>query len=133
MPFAPAMIAQGTGVLSAVSSVLGFFAVPGRSPYCASKAAVHAFMNGLRMDLHGTGVHAMTFCPGYVRTPLTAAYKKMLFAVDVDEAVRIMATAVERRVRTVTFPWQMCVLKEFLRRAPEAVVRRVGPPPRDEE
>src|SRR5690606_5747768 len=59
IPFVPAMLRQGSGVLCAISSVAGHRALPGRVAYSASKKAVTTFMVGLRMDLHGSGVHAM--------------------------------------------------------------------------
>jgi NADP-dependent 3-hydroxy acid dehydrogenase YdfG len=40
LPFVPTMLAQRSGVLCAVSSFAGHRAVPGRSAYSASKAAV---------------------------------------------------------------------------------------------
>lgn len=130
IPFIPTMLAQKSGVLSAVASFAGHRALRGRSAYSASKAAVITFMDGLRMDLHGTGVHAMTLCPGFVRTPLTAGYEKMLFPIDVEDAVAAMAAAVERREGTFTFPWPMRVLSHVVKRAPEGLVRRLAPPPR---
>jgi len=72
VPFVPIMLLQRGGTLVATSSVAGHRAMPGRAAYGASKAAVISFMDALRMDLHGSGVHAMTLCPGFVHTPMTA-------------------------------------------------------------
>jgi short-subunit dehydrogenase len=130
VPFVPAMMQQHSGVLVAVGSFAGHRALPGRAAYAASKAAVKMFMDGLRMDLHGTGVHSMTFCPGFVKTPLTESNTGMIFVIDVDEAVRTMVHGIERRADTVTFPWQMNALKELITRAPESLVRRMAPPAR---
>jgi short-subunit dehydrogenase len=130
IPFVPVMLAQRAGVLCAISSVAGHRALPGRAAYSASKKAVTTFMDGLRMDLHGSGVHAMTICPGFVHTPLTEGTQGMMFAVDCDVAVRTMADAIEARRSTFTFPWQMNLLKEVMTRAPEWLVRRLAPAPR---
>jgi hypothetical protein len=130
VPFVPAMLKQGSGVLCATSSMAGHRALPGRTAYSASKACVTTFMDGLRMDLHGTGVHAMTLCPGFVDTALTKDNPSMMFVIDVDEAVREMVSAIESRKSTYTFPWQMNLLKELLTRVPEPVVRKLAPPPR---
>jgi hypothetical protein len=92
---------------------------------------VTTFMDGMRMELHGTGVHAMTICPGFVRTPMTEGIKNMPFVVELDEAVSLMTEAIEEQRATFTFPWQMNVLKEVLTRAPEWFVRRTAPKPRD--
>jgi hypothetical protein len=131
VPFVPAMLRQDQGVLCAVSSMAGHRALPGRAAYSASKAAVITFMDGLRMDLHGTGVHAMTICPGFVRTPMTEGIKKMPFLVELDDAVRLMVEAIETRRDTFTFPWQMNLLRPVFRHAPEWLVRKSAPRPRD--
>ena len=105
----------------------GHRALPRRAAYSTSKAAVTTFMNAIRMDLHGTGVHAMTLCPGFVETPLTEDNPEMFFVINVDKAVAYMTGAIAAQKRTYTFPWQMNLLKEVLTRAPEAVVRRMAP------
>jgi short-subunit dehydrogenase len=130
VPFVPTMIAQGSGVLVAVSSVAGTRGLPGRAAYGASKAAVSHFMDALRLDLHGTGVHSMGICPGFVRTPLTAKLKKMPFAIESSEAVSLMADAIARRDDTFTFPWQMRMMSPVLRHSPEWLLRRLAPPAR---
>jgi short-subunit dehydrogenase len=128
IPFVPAMLFQKSGTLVAVGSMAGHRALPGRAAYSASKAAVTTFMDGLRMELHGSGVHAMTICPGFVRTPMTAVLDgKLPFAVGADEAAEDMVAAIARRDRTFTFPWQMRVLRPVMVSAPEWFVRRAAP------
>lgn len=128
IPFIPSMLAARGGVLVAVSSMAGHRALPGRVAYSASKSAVITFMDGLRMELHGSGVHAMTICPGFVKTPLTDVLEhKMPFLVDVEPAADWMVDAIARREKTFTFPWQMRMLRHVLVRAPEWFVRRTAP------
>ncbi len=131
VPFVPTMIEQRAGVLCAIASMAGHRAMPGRVAYSASKKAVITFMDGLRMDLHGSGVHAMTICPGFVRTPMIDGVEGTMFLVELDDAVRAMAEAIEARRDTFTFPWQMNLLKEVMTRAPESWVRRLAPRPGD--
>jgi short-subunit dehydrogenase len=132
VPFIPAMVAQKSGLLVAISSVAGHRGMPGRAAYGASKAAVISFMDALRLDLHGTGVHAMAICPGFVHTPMTAKLGKLPFAIDTDEAVGLMSRAIERKEGTFTFPWQMRLMSPILRHSPEWLIRRIAPPPRPE-
>ena len=132
VPFIPAMVAQKSGELVAISSVAGHRGMPGRAAYGASKAAVITFMDALRLDLHGTGVHAMTICPGFVHTPMTAKLGKMPFAIDTDEAVALMTHAIEQQRGTFTFPWQMRLMSPILRNSPEWLIRRIAPPGRPE-
>jgi short-subunit dehydrogenase len=86
------------------------------------------FMDALRLDLHGTGVHAMTLCPGFVRTPLTAVLdNKLPFLIECEDAVTLMAGAIAARKKTYSFPWQMRMLGFILRNGSEAMVRRLSP------
>lgn len=128
VPFVPAMVRQGSGVLVAVSSMAGHRGLPGRAAYSASKAAARVFMDALRLDLHGTGVHAMTLCPGFVRTPLTAVLdNKLPFLIDCEEAVDIMTAAIAARKKTFSFPWQMRLMGVLFRNGPESLIRKLAP------
>jgi short-subunit dehydrogenase len=128
VPFVPIMIRQGSGTLVAMSSMAGHRGLPGRAAYSASKAAVITFMDALRMDLHGTGVHAMTLCPGFVRTPMTADFvDQMPFVLEVEDAAAQMVKAIERREKTYTLPWQMSLLRSVMVHAPEGLLRRMAP------
>lgn len=120
LPFVPAMLAQGAGVLAAVGSIAGFRALPGRGVYSASKAAVKTLMDAIRLDLRGSGVHAMTICPGFVRTPMTDSLSgKLPFLVEVDDAAARIEAAIDARRDTFTFPLPMAALKELWTRVPE--------------
>lgn len=60
----PGMRERGTGHVLNISSVLGKRATPTRGLYSASKAALNALTDALRMELAGTGVHVTLVCPG---------------------------------------------------------------------
>jgi NAD(P)-dependent dehydrogenase (short-subunit alcohol dehydrogenase family) len=64
----PAMRAQGQGRIVHCSSVLGLIAAPYRGAYCASKFAVEALADTLRMELGGTGIHISLIEPGPIAT-----------------------------------------------------------------
>jgi short-subunit dehydrogenase len=126
VPFVPAMVGQGSGVLVAVSSMAGYCGLPWCDAYSASKAAVRVFMDALRINLHGTNVHAMTLCPGFVRTAMTADVPNdMPFLLDCEEAVGIMATAIAARHKTFSFPWQMRWMTALLKYWPEAQIHKL--------
>ena len=128
VPFVPAMVTQGSGVLVAIGSMAGHRGLPGRAAYSSSKAAARVFMDALRLDLHGTGVHAMTLCPGFVRTPLTAVLdNKLPFLIDCEEAVDIMVAAIAARKKTFSFPWQMRLMSVLTKHGPESLIRKLAP------
>ena len=60
----PAMRTQGRGRIVFCSSVLGLLAAPYRGAYCASKFAVEALADTLRMELAGSGLHVILIEPG---------------------------------------------------------------------
>ncbi len=62
----PAMLARRRGVIVNVSSMSGKGATPFNAVYAATKFGLNGFTASLRLELHGTGVHAGTVCPGFV-------------------------------------------------------------------
>jgi short-subunit dehydrogenase len=89
--------------------------LPAESGYCASKAAVNTYMEGLRIQLRSRGIAVTTICPGFVKTPMTEINEfHMPFLMDADEAARRMVRALRRRKKVFDFPWQMKVLTKWL-------------------
>lgn len=64
----PGMLARGRGHVITLGSTAAHTVYPGGVVYCATKAAVLALTNGLKVDLHGTPVRATTVSPGIVET-----------------------------------------------------------------
>jgi len=64
----PAMIARGRGDVVLLGSVAGRQVYPGGNVYCASKHAVRALYEALRIDAAGKGVRFTTVDPGMVET-----------------------------------------------------------------
>jgi short-subunit dehydrogenase len=60
----PSMLDRQSGHIVNVSSVLGKRATPQRGPYSASKAALNALTDALRVELLRTGIHVTLVCPG---------------------------------------------------------------------
>lgn len=64
----PVLIAQKQGHIVNIGSVAGRWVYPGGAVYCASKFAVRALSEGLRMDLLGTNIRVTNIEPGMVNT-----------------------------------------------------------------
>jgi NADP-dependent 3-hydroxy acid dehydrogenase YdfG len=62
----PLLVARGRGTVIHLGSIAGRQVYPGGNVYCASKHAVLALNEGLRLDLLGTGVRVATVDPGMV-------------------------------------------------------------------
>ena len=64
------MIARGRGDVINVGSVNALRVIPDMAAYSASKAAVHAFSDGLRADLANTPIRVIEILPGLTRTDI---------------------------------------------------------------
>jgi 3-hydroxy acid dehydrogenase/malonic semialdehyde reductase len=62
----PAMVKRGKGDVVLLGSVAGRQVYPGGSVYCATKHAVRALYETLRLDLAGSGLRCTTVDPGMV-------------------------------------------------------------------
>ena len=90
-----------------------------------SKAAVRAYCESLRVELHGSGVKVVTISPGFIRTPMTARNPyRMPFLMPVEEFARLAVQHIDRGTASVVIPWQMGVVAKLLRMVPAAVYDR---------
>src|SRR5476649_407143 len=67
----PAMLPHGEGRIVQTSSIMGLVCTPDRGAYAASKYALEAWSDTLRMELHGTGVYVSLIEPGPLSTEFT--------------------------------------------------------------
>lgn len=121
-PFVAPMRAAGRGRLVGIASVAGIRGLPGAGAYSASKAAAIAYLESLRVELHGSGVRVVTICPGYIATPMTAVNTyPMPFMLPADIAARRMARVIDSGRSYAVVPWQMGVVAKLLRMLPNPV------------
>lgn len=65
---APLLIAREQGHIINLGSIAGYQAYANGTVYCATKFAVRAITEGMKQDLHGTGVRVSEIAPGMVQT-----------------------------------------------------------------
>ena len=132
----PGMLRRGAGQIVAVSSLAAEKGLPGESAYCASKAAVNVYLEGLRIAVRKRGITVTTICPGFVDTtitPMDAAATP--FQISAAKAARRITRAILRREQgVIRFPWPMAALMAILRRLPDSLIARLvshetGEPP----
>ncbi|MBI3736352.1 SDR family oxidoreductase, partial [Candidatus Sumerlaeota bacterium] len=104
----PAMRAQRAGRIVNVGSIGGVISIPYEGIYSATKAALAAMTESLRMEMKPFGIHASVIEPGDFKTGFTAARKKAARAAEQDSPhrerfERVLRTT-ERREQTSPEP-----------------------------
>jgi NAD(P)-dependent dehydrogenase (short-subunit alcohol dehydrogenase family) len=97
----PDMMDRRSGIIINMGSVSGVLATPFAGAYCASKAALHAWSDSLRVELRPFNVRVITVQPGAVRTNwgITAA-KELGRFYRKSSHYAPMAEAIEARAKT---------------------------------
>ena len=81
----PGMIERNSGHIINIGSVAGDAAYAGGNVYCATKAAVKALSDGLRIDVANTSVRVTNLKPGLVETN----FSNVRFHGDTDRAAKL--------------------------------------------
>src|SRR6185437_9083593 len=89
--------AQGSGTLAVISSVAGDRGRASNYLYGSAKGAVSTYLSGLRQRLNARGVNVLTIKPGFVDTPMTAAFKKGLLWAKPDQVAHGIVGASDHR------------------------------------
>jgi NADP-dependent 3-hydroxy acid dehydrogenase YdfG len=115
---------QNAGHLVVISSMAALRGLPGAvTTYAATKAAVSALAEGIRVDVVGTPIRVTTVLPGYVRSEMNPEPGRLI--ADTVPAVRAMVAAVEREPRQAYVPpWPWRALAPVLRHLPARLLKR---------
>lgn len=107
-PLLPRLVARGSGQIALMSSLASFVNRPGTAAYCASKAAVRIWGEGLRERLVPQGVQVSVICPGFVDTPLTRRNGfPMPMLMAPEPAAELIKAQLARGVARIAFPRAM--------------------------
>jgi short-subunit dehydrogenase len=117
---------QKRGVIAVISSVAGDRGRKSNYVYGAAKAAVTAFLSGLRSRLAASNVTVITIKPGTVDTPMTAHLRKgLLFASPQKVGAGIYA-AMKQKKEVVYLPGYWRLIMFVVRSIPERFFKRVS-------
>ncbi len=127
----PDFMTRKSGVIAATSSIADNRGYSGSGFYCASKAALTNYLEGLRIELRNYNISVITIRPGFVRTPLTDKNKFIMpFMISPGKAAKKIVNGIRKRKRVIQFPWQMVLISKFIGALPGGVyefLERFGP------
>lgn len=115
---------QGSGVIGVISSPAGERGRASNYVYGAAKAAVSNFSSGLRHRLYKSGVRVVTILPGFVDTPMTAAFPKGPLWAKPEQVARDIVSALDRRNGTLYTPWFWRWIMALVVNLPQAIFLR---------
>ena len=72
----PTMMAQNSGSIVHISSILGLIAVPEVAAYNVSKGALNQFSRSIAVEYGSYGIRSNSICPGLIETDMTADLMK---------------------------------------------------------
>ncbi|MHB8508669.1 MAG: SDR family NAD(P)-dependent oxidoreductase [Candidatus Dormibacteria bacterium] len=130
----PGMLARRRGGIVNVASVASHATTPGLGAYAATKHAIKAWTDALRMETRGSGVFVTSIFPGPIRTGFVANTRgergefapKTPIGVPASEVGVAIARAIEHETAEVFVPryWQAAI--GFNSVAPQ-LLRTIGP------
>lgn len=112
---------QGSGKIGVISSVAGDRGRQSNYLYGSAKAAVSAFLSGLRNRLASKGIQVLTIKPGFVDTPMTAEFDKGPLWAKPESVAADIISAFDKNRNTLYTPWFwqgimmiICSIPEFI-------------------
>jgi NAD(P)-dependent dehydrogenase (short-subunit alcohol dehydrogenase family) len=121
-----AEVIEPNGVIAVISSVAGDTSSPSSALYCALKAALSRYIQGLRGKLWAKRVKLVDVRPGWVDTPLIAHLKKNPLFATPETVGADIARALRRRSPSVLYtPWWWAALMAPIKLLPNALYKYV--------
>jgi short-subunit dehydrogenase len=118
--------AQKHGTIAVISSVAGDRGRPSNYVYGTAKATVSTFLQGLRGRLFAAGVNVITIKPGFVDTPMTAAFRKGLLWASPRTVGEGIYRSIEKQRDVVYLPWFWRWIMLIIKIVPEPIFKRLG-------
>lgn len=119
--------ARRSGQIAIISSLASFRGVGGAPAYCASKAAVRVWGEGLRSALAKENVGVSVVCPGFVVSRMTDVNRfPMPFLMSAEKSARIILRGIAANKGRIAYPWPMMAGVWLLAALPDALAGAIS-------
>lgn len=116
---------ESGATLAVISSVAGDRGRASNYVYGSAKAAVSAYLSGLGQALRASGVNVLTIKPGFVDTPMTAAFRKGPLWAKPEQVAAGIVSAIDARKPVAYVPRFWWAIMYVIKSIPEWVFRRI--------
>ncbi|WP_303637822.1 SDR family oxidoreductase [Stenotrophomonas tuberculopleuritidis] len=113
------------GTLAVISSVAGDRGRASNYLYGSAKAAVSTYLSGLGQRLQKPDINVLVIKPGFVDTPMTAAFKKGPLWATPEKIARGIVAAIDKRKAVAYLPWFWWGIMMVIKNIPEGIFRRM--------
>jgi short-subunit dehydrogenase len=114
-----------SGSIAVISSVAGDRGRQSNYVYGSAKALVSTFLSGLRQRLSKSGVAVITIKPGFVDTPMTAAFPKSPLWAKPEKVAAAIVRAIDSSASVTYVPGFWRLIMFIIRAIPEGLFQRL--------
>jgi short-subunit dehydrogenase len=114
-PLIEPMQQRKRGQIALISSLAAYRGMPISPTYCASKAAIKSYGEGLRGWLQLDGIAVSVVCPGFVKTELSDRFRApKMFMISADKAAQFIEQGLAKNKAEISFPFPLDLGMKFL-------------------
>lgn len=117
---------QAYGTIAVITSVAGDRGRQSNYVYGSAKAMVSVFLQGLRNRLYSSGINVLDIKPGFVDTPMTAAFDKGPLWASPEGVAKDIQKAVAKGKHSLYTPFFWRYIMLIIQHIPEFIFRKLS-------